>query len=65
MTQAEIPERRWTKEILPLLAELGSVQACFATRPGGFGELLIQCLRAQYAPEGRVAESQARVRPVT
>ena len=43
VTQAEIPERRWTEELLPLLA--GSVQACFATRPGGFGELAFRSNR--------------------
>ena len=33
-TKAEIPERWWTKELLPLLAE-----GPFRLVPGGFGEL--------------------------
>ena len=61
VTQAEIPERRWTKELLPLLAEgpfrLVSQQGLVASE--NYKEVT-QCLRAQYAPEGNQLEWQAK-----
>ena len=61
VTQAEIPERRWTQELLPLLAEgpfrLVSQQSLVASE--NYKEVT-QCLRAQYAPEGNQLEWQAK-----
>ena len=44
------------------VAGRGSIQACFATRPGASENYkeVTQCLRAQCAPEGNQLECQAK-----